>query len=100
MGHVLGDVNRFDERDTVFARIEGLQQHPETKQFDEYYQNHPEYKEYDHKRKDGGFPVGPSGTIDNFYPPTKAMVEANGGSIGVQSRVGKGTTFTIKIPKL
>jgi len=66
MGHVVGEVKRFDEWDTVFARIEGLQSHPEIEQFQEYYQRHPEFKEYDEKRKEGGFPValpGPSITI-------------------------------------
>jgi len=76
-GYKVEDIKRFDERDTVFARVEGLQQHPESKQFEEYYNNHPEFKEYDEKRKDGGFPVGPPGKIDDYYPPTKAMVEAN-----------------------
>ncbi len=77
MGHVVGEVKQFDERDTVFARIEGLQSHPEIDQFQEYYQRHPEFKEYDEKRIDCGFPVGPIGTIDHYYPPTKAMTEAN-----------------------
>ena len=77
MGHVVGEVRRFDERDTVFARIEGLQSHPEIAQFQDYYQRHPEFKDYDDKRKDGGFPVGPPGTIDHYYAPTKAMTEAN-----------------------
>lgn len=76
-GYKVEDVKRFDERDTVFARIEGLQQYPEIEQFEEYYKNHPEFKGYDNKRKDGGFPVGPAGTIDEYYPPTKSMVEAN-----------------------
>jgi hypothetical protein len=76
-GYKVEDVKLFDERDTVFARVEGLQQHPELKQFEEYYNHHPEFKAYDEKRKDGGFPVGPPGTIDDYYPPTKAMVEAN-----------------------
>ena len=43
-GYTVKDVKRFDERDTVFARIEGLQQHPELKQFEEYYNSHPELK--------------------------------------------------------
>jgi signal transduction histidine kinase len=31
-------------------------------------------------------------------PVSKNMVEVNGGSIGVESEVGEGSTFTVKLP--
>lgn len=75
MGHVVGEVQRVDERDILFARVEGLQ--PGTEQYHEYYEMHPENKAYDDRRREsGGFPVGPPGAIDKGYPPTVAMTEA------------------------
>ena len=75
MGHVVGEVQRVDERDILFARIEGLQ--PGTEQYHKYYEMHPENKAYDDRRREsGGFPVGPPGAIDKGYPPTVAMTEA------------------------
>lgn len=75
MGHVLGEVERVDERDIVFARVEGLT--PGSEQYRRYYEMHPEHKDYDDRRRaSGGFPVGPSGRIDKGYPPTTSMAEA------------------------
>jgi len=75
MGHVVGEVNPVDERDIMFARVEGLK--PGTKQYSRYYEMHPEHKAYDDARREGGgFPVGPPGTVDNGYAPTVAMTEA------------------------
>lgn len=75
MGHVVGDVRRVDERDIIFARVEGLK--PGTEQYHRYYEMYPEKKEYDDKRREGGgFPVGPPGTIDKGYRPTLAMTDA------------------------
>ena len=75
MDHVVGDAKRFDERDIVFARIEGLK--PGTEPYIQYYEAHPEKKTYDDKRREsGGFPVGPPGAIDAGYLPNTAMTEA------------------------
>jgi reductive dehalogenase len=75
MDHVVGEAKRFDERDIVFARIEGLR--PGSEPYIQYYEAHPEKKAYDDKRREsGGFPVGPPGAIDGGYPPNTAMTEA------------------------
>lgn len=75
MGYVRGEVHRFDERDTMFARIEGL--HSATDRYNEYYQRHPEHKKSDDKRRSGGFPIGPPGAIDQYSLPVMAMAKAN-----------------------
>ena len=41
---------------------------------------------------------GPSGTGLGLYL-TRRLIEAHGGSISVESRVGKGSTFTIELPR-
>jgi reductive dehalogenase len=75
MGHIVGDVRRVDERDIMFARVEGLK--AGTEQYQRYYEMYPEKKEYDDKRREGGgFPVGPPGAIDKGYRPTLAMTDA------------------------
>jgi reductive dehalogenase len=81
MGHVMGDVKRFDERDTLFARTETFS--PEMGQFEEYYQRHPEFKEYDDHQREQGMWSRPPGTIDKHYGPYLAMLGASDHAINL-----------------
>ena len=74
LGHVKGEVTRFDERDTVFARTEAKFAQAE-ELHEEYYKKHPEYKEYDEYERKHGIWSRPPGTIDNHYQPYLAMME-------------------------
>ena len=73
IGHVKGEVTRFDERDTVFARTEAKFAHAE-ELHEAYYKKHPEYKEYDENERKHGIWSRPPGTIDNHYGPYLAMM--------------------------
>jgi reductive dehalogenase len=72
-GYVAGDVQRFDERDVVFARIRSLP--PGSEVYKLYYQMHPEREEKDSKRRAAGGPLGRPGSIDGEHYPNVAMLK-------------------------
>ena len=61
-GCIVGNVQRFDERETVFSRNRSLR--PGSEQFGLFYAQHPEYVDYDAVRRKLGGPVGTPGSID------------------------------------
>ncbi len=71
-GHVVGDVQRFDERDIVFARNRSLP--PGSEIYKRYYEMHPDLEERDGERRKKGGPVGRPGAIDGGHRPTVSMV--------------------------
>lgn len=72
-GWIVGDVERFDERDIVFARNRSLR--PGSDEYKAYYEMHPELEEKDAKRREMGGPLGnPPGRIDNSYMPNVSMI--------------------------
>ena len=75
MGHVVGEVKRFDERDIPFARNRSLP--PGSEIYKRYYEMHPNREEPDARRRDKGGPVGRTGAIDNFYGPNVSMINAS-----------------------
>lgn len=72
-GHLAGDVERFDERDAVFARVRLT---PEKEPYYRaYYDERPDQEEADATRRAKGL-LGRLGSIDNSYQPLNAMVHA------------------------
>lgn len=72
-GWVVGDVNRFDERNTVFARNRSIP--PDEALYRQYYDRYPQWEEGDTKRRKMGGPLGcPPGRIDNGYQPNISMM--------------------------
>jgi hypothetical protein len=72
-GYIRGEVKRFDERDTVFARNRSLP--PESEVYKIYYQMHPEREEKDAKRRAAGPPLGKPGKIDKEFRPNVSMLK-------------------------
>jgi reductive dehalogenase len=64
-GYIVGEVERFDERDQVFARNRSLP--PSSEQYRVFYREHPQWEEHDAKRRERGGPLGIPGTIDKPY---------------------------------
>jgi reductive dehalogenase len=64
-GYIVGEVERFDERDQVFARNRSLP--PGSEQYRMFYREHPQWEEHDAKRRERGGPLGIPGTIDKPY---------------------------------
>lgn len=73
-GYVVGPVERFDERDQVFARNRSLI--PDTNAYRRYYKMRPDLKETDDRRRAMGGNVGQPGSIDSGYVPNVAMMNA------------------------
>ena len=73
-GWIQGDPERFDERDTVFARNRSLP--PDSRSYREYYQRHPELEAADAERRNLGGPLGRLGRIDGGHRPTAAQTRA------------------------
>ena len=71
-GYVVGDVNRVDERDIVFARNRSLP--PASEVYKRYYEMHPEWEAHDAERRKKGGPVGRPGSIDGGYRPNVSMM--------------------------
>lgn len=73
VGHLEGDVERFDERDVVFARVRLT---PEKKPYYRaYYDERQDQEQVDSQRRAKGL-LGRLGSIDNSYQPLNAMVHA------------------------
>jgi hypothetical protein len=69
---VVGAVNRFDERDQVFARNETL--HPDREEYHLYYEAHPDLKGRDDQRRALGGDLGEPGSIDQGHPANVSML--------------------------
>ncbi|MGB9921083.1 MAG: hypothetical protein ACPLPT_10260 [Moorellales bacterium] len=74
MSYIEGEVKRFDERDTIFARIRSLR--PGTREYEEYYAIHPDIKEGDDERRSLGGLLGVPGYIDRHNQVNLAMLHA------------------------
>ncbi len=74
-GYIVGPVNRFDERDIVFARNRSLP--PGSEVYRRYYERHPEKAAFDARRREQGGPIGRPGSIDNGHPPNVSMILAS-----------------------
>jgi len=61
-GVIVGEVKRYDERETVFARDQILQ--PGTEEYKMFYREHPEWEARDTERRAMGGALGDMGTID------------------------------------
>ena len=75
-GYIVGDVKRFDERETVFARNRSLR--PGSEQYNQFYAEHPEYEAVDTERRKLGGSVGRPGSID--IPHHLPNISASGAS--------------------
>ena len=75
MGHVVGEIKRFDERDIPFARNRSLPLGSDI--YRRYYEMHPDREGPDARRRERGGPVGRIGAIDNFYGPNVSMISAS-----------------------
>lgn len=77
MGHVVGQGRRFDERDTVFARVRmnKVGSPGQAEVYRHYYAAHPEKEVGDAKRRTKGL-LGTPGSIDNCWAPNVAMMQA------------------------
>lgn len=73
-GYIVGEVERFDERDTVFARNRSLPLGSEV--YKAYYRMHPEREEPDAKRRALGGTLGRVGSIDREHRLNVSMVKA------------------------
>ena len=71
-GYIVGDVSKFDERDTVFSRNDDLS--PGSEQYKQYYEMHPECEERDALRRRKGSNLGKLCSIDNSPPAIVNMV--------------------------
>ncbi len=72
-GYIKGEVTKFDERDTVFARNRSLPLGSEI--YKRYYQLHPEKEEKDTIRRASGPPLGRIGSIDREFRPNVSMLK-------------------------
>lgn len=74
-GYLVGEPEKFDERDSIFARHRSLT--PGTERYDVFYKEmYPEKEERDKKRRQTGI-LGRPGSIDNGYQPNVAMMHAS-----------------------
>ncbi|MGD8766084.1 MAG: hypothetical protein PVG87_27505, partial [Desulfobacteraceae bacterium] len=78
-GAIVGDVERVDERDIVFARNRSLQ--PGSEQYQTYYAMRPENEEFDTARREKGGPLGHPGAIDK--PEDRPNVAATLASLAI-----------------
>jgi reductive dehalogenase len=62
MGHVVGQVKRYDEREIMFARNRSLR--PGSEEYKTFYGQHPELEAYDTHRRERGGPLGQTGSTD------------------------------------
>jgi reductive dehalogenase len=88
-GAIVGDVQRFDERDVVFARNRTIR--PGTDQYRTYYQMRPEYEKMDAARRDKGGPLGRPGVIDQ--PKGRPNIAATLSSQGVAMNLSAPETY-------
>jgi reductive dehalogenase len=87
MRHAVGTVERFDERDIVFARNRSLP--PGSDVYRRYYAAHPEKERRDAERRRKGGPAGKTGAIDGGYRPNVAMIDACFGMPGLFGRLAE-----------
>ena len=66
-GHIVGDVKRFDERETVFARVRSLR--PGSEQYRTFYEKNPQFEAADNNRR------GSSGSRRNWRANSAVSVD-------------------------
>ena len=71
-GHVVGDIVRPDQRDSVFARLRSIP--PGSEYYQRYYAEHPDKEKKDARRREKGLMGRKPGAIDHGCQPNMAMV--------------------------